>query len=198
MQGQYDVTSLVNNYDNGVTQADATIRQIFDSLQKKGYLADSLVLILADHGEALGERGTKDFGHVNWLYQEFIRIPLLIYDDSQATYANLKYATQIDVAPTILARLGLPIPSSWEGQSLLDPDHKPYSFHQTRLVNPVYAILFRTGVAVYKYLYRSRDQKEELYELNGDPGEKYNLLSSADPSLVEQLRAKLAEYLARR
>lgn len=196
MQGKYNVTSLVNNYDNGIIQADAMIQQIFDSLQEKGYLADSLVVILADHGEGLGERDEKDFGHVNSLYQEFIRIPLLFYDSSQTTYTNLKYATQIDVAPTILARLGLLVPSSWQGQSLLSPDNRPYSFHQTKLVNPAYAIVFRTDGFTYKYLYRTQDRREELYDLNNDPGETKNLMLSADQSLIMQLRAKLAEYLS--
>lgn len=195
-QGKYDVTALVNSYDNGIIQADATIQQLFDDLQKKGYLANSLVVILADHGEGFGERGVKDFGHVNSLYQEFIHIPLLFYDNSQTAYLNLRYATQIDVAPTILARLGLLVPSSWQGQSLLGPDAKRYSFHQTKLVNPAYAILYRGAGLIYKYLYRAQDRKEELYELNSDPGETKNLMSSADQSLILQLRAKLAEYLA--
>jgi hypothetical protein len=196
MQGKYDVTSLVNNYDNGIVQADATIQQIFAILEKKGYLNDGLLVILADHGEGLGERGAKDFGHVNSLYQEFIRIPLLFYDTSPTVYANLKYATQIDVAPTILARLGLLIPASWQGQSLFSPDSRPYSFHQTKLVNPVYAIVFRMDGFIYKYIYRAVDRKEELFELHSDPGETRNRMSSVDQSLIKQLRAKLAEYLA--
>jgi glucan phosphoethanolaminetransferase (alkaline phosphatase superfamily) len=196
IRGNYDVLSLVNNYDNGIVQADAVIRQIFESLQRKGYLANALVIILADHGEGLGDRGEKDFGHLNSLHQEFIRIPLLIYDDSPTAYANLTYATQIDVAPTVLARLGLLIPPSWQGQSLLGPDQNRYTFHQTRLFTPAYAILFRAQGVTYKYLYRSQDRKEELYELNSDPDEKNNLVSSADPSLIDRMRTKLAEYVA--
>jgi glucan phosphoethanolaminetransferase (alkaline phosphatase superfamily) len=195
VRGKYNVTSLVNNYDNGIIQADAMIRQIFESLQTKGYLSNALVVILADHGEGLGDRGENGFGHVNSLYQEFIRIPLLIYDDSPTAYANLTYATQIDVAPTILARLGLSIPPSWQGQSLLGTDQNRYSFHQTRLVLPAYAILFRARGATYKYIYSSRDRKEELYELTSDPNEKNSLMRSADPSLIEQMRTKLSEYL---
>jgi glucan phosphoethanolaminetransferase (alkaline phosphatase superfamily) len=140
-KGEYDRETVVNNYDNGVTQADATIKEIFAALQQKGYLQNSLVVILADHGEGLGDRGANGFGHVNSLHQEFIRIPMLIYDDSPAQYANLKFATQVDVAPTILDRLGLMIPSSWEGASLLKPNIKSFTIHQTSLRNPCYAVL---------------------------------------------------------
>ena len=58
------------------------VEAIFAALDQKGYLPNSLIVILADHGEGLGERGKASYGHVSSLYQEFIRIPLLIYDDS--------------------------------------------------------------------------------------------------------------------
>jgi phosphoglycerol transferase MdoB-like AlkP superfamily enzyme len=111
IHGEYDITSLVNSYDNGVIEADATIRRIFETLKTKRFLDQSLVVILADQGEGLGERGAKDFGHIKWLYQEFIRIPLLIYDDSEPFTGRLDYATQIDVAPTVIDWLGLSIPA---------------------------------------------------------------------------------------
>lgn len=149
-------------------------------------------------GDGLGDRNENAYGHGRSLYQEIIHIPLLIYDDPKTVYANLKFATQIDVAPTILARLGLSIPASWQGQSLLNPDGTQFEFHQTNLLDPNYAILFRTQGAVYKYLYRTWDGAgiEELYELTGDPKETHNLFPAADPSLIKQMRAKLEEYLA--
>ncbi|MFN2454331.1 MAG: sulfatase [Pyrinomonadaceae bacterium] len=195
VEGKYDTTALINNYDNGIVQADAMIQQIFDRLREKGYLENSLVVILADHGEGLGERAVEGYGH-GPLYQERIRIPLLIYDDSKTVYANLKYATQIDIAPTIIERLGLPVPASWQGQSLLSPDSRQYEFHQTKFRNPSYAVLFRTNETVYKYLFEKRNGREELYELNSDPHETHNLMPVADPLLIKGMKAKLEEYLA--
>jgi glucan phosphoethanolaminetransferase (alkaline phosphatase superfamily) len=194
MQGEIDPVALVNNYDNGITQADATIELLFDWLKRKGYLDQSIVVILSDHGEGLGERGQNDFGHNTSLYQEFLRIPLLIYDD--ASYANLDFATQIDVAPTILGRLGLSIPDNWQGESLLSANHRQYSFHQTSLRNPTYAVMFRTQGAIYEYLYKTGDRSEELYELTSDPLERHNLINSADAALIKRLRDKFAEYLS--
>src|SRR5204862_5169484 len=118
-----DETVAKNNYDNGIVEADATIEKLFGKLREKGYLANSLIVILADHGEGLGDHGLgwAGLGHLRTMYQESIRIPLLIYDESDVHYGNLKFATQIDVAPTIVDRLGLRIPPSWEGRSLLSP-----------------------------------------------------------------------------
>jgi sulfatase-like protein len=193
--GELSPSLVTNYYDNGILQADAIIKGIFESLKQKGYLDTSLVVILADHGEALGQRDRSLYGHVNDLYQEYVRIPLLIYDDSEANYANLNYATQLDVAPTVLDRLGLEIPSNWQGRSLLGPDAEPYSFHQTRTYPSTYAVVYRTDRATYKYLKHSA-RDEELYELISDPGETQNLVSTADPAIIERMRAKLAESLA--
>ena len=107
----------LNNYDNGIVQADNNIRDLFTQLARKGYLQNSIVVITGDHGESLGERNR--YGHTLNLYAEEVMPPLLIYDPEPVTYRNLRVARQIDVAPTILDRLGLPVPSDWDGRSLL-------------------------------------------------------------------------------
>lgn len=194
-RGEFDSASVTNYYDNGVIQTDAIIKGIFEGLERKGYLDKSIVLILSDHGEGLGQKDHALYGHVNYLYQESIRIPLLIYDDPQAKYDELKYATQIDVAPTVVDRLGLEAPSCWQGRSLLDPGGSQYSFHQTATSFPSYAVIYRTDRAIYKYL-RQHGQGEALYELVSDPGEKHNLIETGDQAIITHMREKLAENLA--
>jgi glucan phosphoethanolaminetransferase (alkaline phosphatase superfamily) len=192
LKGEYDRTTVTNNYDNGVTQADATIKEVFAALDQKGYLQNSIVVVLSDHGEGLGDRGSAGFGHTSSLHQEFISIPLLIYDDPGTDYANLKFATQIDVAPTIVDRLGLIIPAGWEGSSLLRSAIKPINIHQTSLRNPCYAVLNRTDPTIYKYISCSLGRTEELYELVSDPREQRNLIDTADASLVQRMRQEVA------
>jgi glucan phosphoethanolaminetransferase (alkaline phosphatase superfamily) len=193
---RYDAVTKTNNYDNGVIQADATIQEIFQSLKQKGYLDDSLVVILSDHGEGLGERGPDYYSHTLTLYQEFLRIPLLIYDAAEPKYGNLEFATQTDVAPTVVNRLGLSIPPSWQGRSLLDPNIKQFSYHETiRIKVPIYAVFDRTEGAIYKYIHAG-DKEDELYELVSDPHERQNLMARADAGLIARLKTKLAEYLS--
>jgi glucan phosphoethanolaminetransferase (alkaline phosphatase superfamily) len=186
--------SFINGYDNGLTQADAIVRELFDVLKEKGYLDRSLVVILSDHGEALGERGpSPHFGHIEALYQEYVHIPLFIHDDPTVEYRNLKFATQLDVAPTIVERLGLPVPPSWQGRSLLRPEPAArYTFHQTTNAQPVRMVVFRTPDATYKYM-RSQGT-EELYEIVSDPQEQTNLVTAARADLLEDLRTRLSEY----
>ena len=190
---EYDRTSVVNSYDNGVLQADDTIRQLFDVLDRKGYLRDSIVVITADHGEALAERADGMYGHINWLYQELITIPMLIYDASPVEYRGLAYGSQLDVAPTIVDRLGLPIPESWEGVSLLDETRPRQTVHQTRLTRPCFAIIDYTPAQIWKYL-QCDSGREELYDLTRDPQEHYSLVWKGDAVPTAQFRTALAEW----
>jgi hypothetical protein len=181
-----------DRYDDKVRQADDIIRQLFDGLAAKGYLDDALVVVTSDHGEGLGER---HWAHGWDLYNEDIRIPLLLYDAPPATYANLAFATQVDIAPTILDRLGLPIPESWDGRSLLAPAVKRFSFHQTYFIPNRFAVLYRADNALFKYIATPQYQQEELYDLARDPRELQNVAALPSP-LIELLRDKLRTYLS--
>ncbi len=195
--GEYDREAVVNNYDNGVLQADAMIEQLFATLDKKGYLRDSLVIITSDHGEGLGATAREGYGHITSLYQEFINIPMLIYDARDPGWPPLPFGTQLDIAPTIVDRLGLPIPSSWEGQPLTRPVQSRTTFHQTALKTPRYALLHWTPDAIWKYHYMFLGRREEVYELHSDPGERRDRQFTMDPALLQFLREETAARRAR-
>ena len=180
-----------DRYDDKVAQADGIIQQIFAALDAKHYLDDAMVVVTGDHGEGLGER---HWTHGWFLYDEDIRIPMLFYDAPAANDLQLSFATQVDIAPTILDRLGLPIPASWQGQSLLAPTAKRFSFHETYFLPPRYAVIYRADEALYKFISTPRYGKEELYDLTHDRGEKGNL-AAGRPALVRLLRDKLRAYL---
>jgi glucan phosphoethanolaminetransferase (alkaline phosphatase superfamily) len=181
-----DQLNKPDRYDDKVRQADGIIRQLFEALKAKHYLDDAVVIVTADHGEGLGER---HWAHGWNLYDEDIRIPLLIYDAPPVRYPDLSFATQIDIAPTILDRLGLPIPSSWEGQSLLSPSTTRTTCHQTYFVPHRFAIVYRRPGSLFKFIATPQYGKEELYDLLHDRGEVHNLVTE-QPALVSMLREK--------
>lgn len=193
--GQAAVQALINNYDNGILEADHSIERIFSTLGAKGYLAHSIVVILGDHGEGFGEHG--HFAHTKYLYQEVLHIPLLIYDDTDTRYANLEFATQSDIAPTILDRLGLSVPAAWQGHSMLSEGPKSFSTHWTDRGRPWHAVVYRVNGLTYKYLYQTRwgSLVEELYELGADPGERRNLMLLSVPpgAVLDVVRRKAAQ-----
>ena len=189
LDNEYDHHVLVNRYDDGVLQSDSVIKDIFKALNEKGYLSDSIIFILADHGDGLGEHGHN--GHDHYVYQEDIGIPMLIYDPGEPPYANLEFASQPDVAVTILDRLHLPIPSTWQGRSLLNPEIKEFIYSQTRNDPPLISIIYRNGDIIYKYI--QGPKKEDLYELTKDPGEHNNLVQTADPALIRRMRSQISQ-----
>jgi len=178
-----------DRYDDKVLQVDGIITQLFDALRAKHYLDDAIVVVTGDHGEGLGER---HWAHGWHLYNEDIRIPLLLYDPDRR-YPDLSFATQVDIAPTIVDRLGLPIPASWEGESLLAPSRRRFTLHQTYFVPNRYAVLYRDDKALFKFIATPQYGTEELYDLKTDRGEAHNL-ATEQPALAALLRDKVRAY----
>lgn len=166
----------INFYDNGVKQADYIIKNIYESLKSRGYLENSLMIILGDHGEGLGEHGF--FNHAYHLYNEFINIPILFIRTDHKKNLYLDYASQIDIAPTILDLINIPIPSVWEGKSLTVEHRQRETYHQTTWSTPILSIVKKDNDQFYKYL-KFKNQCI-YYHLNQDPGEQKPLQSSCD------------------
>ncbi len=106
----------VSAYDSGIHHVDAHIRRAFEGL---GWNENTLVIVTADHGEELGERG--HFGHGASLFSEVLDIPFLIYLPSGADGGHRvkDRVSLIDVLPTLRAVAGLPTSASDAGVSLL-------------------------------------------------------------------------------
>ena len=187
-----DSTYYRNNYDNGILQADSYIKKILEDLEKKGYLQNSIVVITADHGESVGERHT--WGHIGNVYNEQIRIPLLIFDsDTGIHYDKHRFAEQPDIAATIIERLGLPKPASWEGQSLLRDSFDRFAYHS---VYDDYAIIDRSDNRIRKFYYHALTNIEELYDLEADSFEQKNTIGMAAPDYLITLRQKMKLFLS--
>ncbi len=184
-----NVENYTNYYDNGILQADDYVKEIFKILYSKKYLQNSIVILTSDHGEALGERG--EFGHGKSVFTDQLLIPILIYDTDTVQYKNTKYATTLDIAPTIVDRLGLPIPETWKGNSLYTEEPREYTFHQ---IYEHYAIIHTTENSQFKYVYNRKTNKQEIYDLKNDLLETNNLIDSLNIEYVNSLRNKLSQF----
>lgn len=103
-------------YLSEVAYFDAALGRLLGYLKQDGWLEDSLVVFFSDHGEALGESGY--FGHHVYLNGWMIDIPLVLWHEELVPAQPRVGVSLVDVAPTVLHFLGLPIPSDIEGQSL--------------------------------------------------------------------------------
>jgi arylsulfatase len=122
--GEIDVEEtarLAALYDAEVAASDAALRALFEALERHGVLDRAYVVVTSDHGEEFDEHGS--FLHGRALYEESIRVPLLLVPPAHATrlqgIAVDDDVSLIDVAPTLLELLGLPPEPRFEGRSLL-------------------------------------------------------------------------------
>jgi glucan phosphoethanolaminetransferase (alkaline phosphatase superfamily) len=182
-----------NYYDGGVLQADDEIGQLLGGLEAKGYLRDALVVITADHGEALGEHGK--FSHAGSVYEQLLRVPLLTlrYVDGRAQPGRNypQWSSQVDIAPTILHELGMPIPSSWSGRALQAGATPGFTFYQMVPYLGLYD--HRDPGHLWKFFYNASTQEEYAFDLKADPQEQRNLALTAPAALRAQWRARLRE-----
>ncbi len=107
-------------YFNELLYMDWTITSIIDELKESGLLDKTLVVITADHGEMLGEDGGP-VGHGWSITPELANVPLIILDPGRPGYhVNPTIGSQVDLLPTILETLGIPLPAGelYQGASL--------------------------------------------------------------------------------
>jgi choline-sulfatase len=190
-------------YDAELEYVDHLMGSFQQALKDQGWWDRSLVVLLADHGESLGEHGEDSHG--TFIYQSTLQVPLMIHwpagAPDQPGSVGLPVAL-IDVAPTVLDFLHVPPPPSFAGRSLMDQagaGRPGFDSH------PVYAESLHThdafGWAPLRSL-RDGDFKyieaptPELYNLRDDPHEQRNLARAA-PARALALKGQLAQLLAR-
>ena len=181
---------VVNFYDNGVVQSDATIGGLLATLERKGYLRDTVVAITADHGESLGEHGL--YQHANSVREQALRVPFLLLSYGHRPGGQIdarRLASQVDIAPTLLDELGLPLPPTWTGTPLQQPSTRQFTFFQE--LAEVGLFDHREPDSVWKYWFDARGGQEYAFNLSLDPHERLNLIESAPLPLKREWRLKV-------
>ncbi|MDP2305006.1 MAG: sulfatase-like hydrolase/transferase [Pseudomonadota bacterium] len=119
----YATTYADRPYAGEVAWVDAQVGELLRGLEQAGALEDTWVIAVADHGESLGEHGEATHGVL--LYEGATRVPLLVRPPTGTRWvpeggsvidANVSL---VDVMPTVLGALGLPVPAGLDGQDLL-------------------------------------------------------------------------------
>jgi glucan phosphoethanolaminetransferase (alkaline phosphatase superfamily) len=180
----------INFYDNGVYQADATIHELLEILERKGYLRDAVVAITADHGEALGEHG--HYVHADNVREASLRIPLLLIsfgDRPKRAIDGHAIASQVDIAPTILAELGIPPPATWSGVPLQAPAARDFTYFQER--SYIGLVDHRESPPLWKYWIDSTRRQEHVYDLSVDPREEANALAQVPAARLQEWRRRV-------
>jgi Arylsulfatase A and related enzymes len=198
-----------DHYDSEVAYDDHQLGRLFDWMEQAGRMKDTMIVIMADHGESLGERGVHK--HSSQLYNEQARIPMIIYVPETAPRRVTDYVSSIDLGATILNAVGLDYPKDYAGVSLLPMmrgeafTHPPvYAEQTTEEDSPFlppeknlvpngkkYMVVTQDG---FKLIYNRDYYAFELFNLQNDPREERNLYDSL-PETAAELRALLGRYI---
>lgn len=186
-------------YDGEVAWTDTLIGRLRATLEAHHLWDDALVVVAADHGEALGEHG--ETGHGFFVYETTIKVPLVLHGPGVTPGTTIGGPFRlVDVAPTALALLGVPaFPSPVTGRDLsasLASAATPvagttYAESLTPLLHYQWSDLRVWRDGSWKYILAPRP---ELYDLTVDPGEMTDL-SAAQPATARKLRAALEAVL---
>jgi len=196
-------------YAAEIRYMDHHLGRLLDALKTRGLDRDTLVAIVADHGEGLGDHGWR-FHRL--LYQEQIRVPLLLRIPGVAGGGRIaELVRSIDIFPTVLDYLGLggSIPDDIQGRSLrplLEGDHDSPRIAYADQINvfdenakmiqrrPNDLLLHSVQDQRWKLTYRPLlPGASELYDLEQDPAEMNDLFRADHPE-ARRLLAELAEH----
>jgi arylsulfatase A-like enzyme len=190
---------FVNEYDRELIYLDHWLEALFQHLESSGLAKRTLVVLTSDHGEFLGEH--ELINHMKDLYNEVVNVPLIVWEPGAQAGRVTQPAQSLDVFPTILRYLGLPVPPGAQGQGVLETDHPTVSELHYALPGLLHGpegdrydrILRTIRVDGYRYFNSTRGE-ERAFHLRDDPLEARSLIAER-PDLAAAGRARLEEWL---
>jgi arylsulfatase A-like enzyme/Flp pilus assembly protein TadD len=187
-------------YDGEIVYTDRALGKLLDAVERLGLHENTLIILAGDHGESLGEH--QENFHGTFVYDATVRVPMIIRAPGGRRGARVAdIASTLDVMPTALDALGIPVPEGVEGFSLMPavtgsgrvPARTLYleSVYPSATYGWAEVRAVRTPSLKYVDL-----PGAEVYDLDDDPRELNNL-HGKDPRLAQAGRAEFRELTAR-
>jgi arylsulfatase A-like enzyme len=205
-----DVEHLLALYDGEITYWDHYFGQMMNYLDGLGLLDNSIIIVTSDHGQMFGEH--NKWVHRNSLYEEVLRVPMMLRYDGviAAGHVAPEPVSTIDLTPTILDLVGLPVPEGLDGISLRyqaqgqpsDLNRAVYAEMESEpdldsfghwIAPPTDLRSVRQGD--WKYIHRvGYEAGGELYELQSESLYEQEDVLAEQPEMVESLLERLREH----
>ena len=194
-----DVERLVALYDGGIRfMNDQLIGTLMNRLRKYDLAKNTLIIFTADHGEEFLQHG--DFLHKE-LYDEHVQVPLIMkFPDREDWRGKIvqNQASHVDIVPTILEYLALPIPILAQGTSLIRSlEGKGLDlpvFSERIVISDVPDMKKAIRTLDWKYIWWPTEKKKELFHLVGDPGELSNV-AEEQAETAKKLHRQLEDWM---
>lgn len=202
-----DMVEVIRNYYRAMKAVDDSVGRLVDTLKELELFESTLFVFTSDNGFLLGEHGLID---KRCMYEESIRIPMIMTCPElfEGSRVEERIVLNIDVAPTLLEAASLDVPPQMQGQSFLTlPTDPKQPWRSSFLYEYFWEAAFPetpTVVGVrtdrYKYVtYHGVWDSNELYDLERDPQEMHNLVSTGRRkriSVEDEQKALLARLQA--
>jgi arylsulfatase A-like enzyme len=187
----------VELYDAEIAWMDFQFARVIERLERLGVLDETLICVIADHGEGLGQHDNWTHG---WLHREQIRVPLVLSGPGVASEMVIDQPVRlIDLFPTFSELFDVELKrETYNGISLL-----PLLDKATESARIVYAevhhdiddflgrdpAMFCLEQGDWKYIHRPETGQHELYHVAEDPTELKNLYTADHPQAAKLLTA---------
>ncbi|MBN2587636.1 MAG: sulfatase [Candidatus Fermentibacteraceae bacterium] len=176
------MAQMIALYDGELAYTDSQIGRLVQYMNGRGLLHNTLIVIVADHGEEFGEHGRILHGFQ--LYEETTRVPLIVIgQDIPAGYVDHNVVGHIDIMPSILDYLDVPVPQQAQGRSFfgLEQDAQPELLPASGYFSSGDWIVVRYDSL--KVFWNTADDLSKMFDIQLDRGELNPL--PADSLLVD-------------
>ncbi len=208
----FDLRDLIAYYCDAVACTDDLIGDLLGALDEEGLSDNTIVVLSADHGELLGNHGTFNKDR---LYEEAVRVPMIYRHPGGfgGSVSTAQVASNVDIAPTVLAACGLDVPAHMQGQSLLpvlrgdraaaDRDHAfieaagypGISYAMQHSLMGMRTPTHKFGVEVEEDDRAVRNDRAVFHDLRKDPFELENLArTDQQPNIADGMREALLAW----
>ena len=166
-------TGIAAEYGAEVESTDREVGRFLRGLQASERSADTVVVVFADHGENLGERGSRGGHHGVSVYDEDVHVPLMVRVPGMQARRIGAPVSLVDIAPTVLELVGAPALADSDGRSLagyLLGEPPPATWTLSEYYEPPYYL--RAVVADrFKLIADTGNNVSRLFDVRADPGE---------------------------
>lgn len=181
---------VLAHYYASIAQLDAQVGRVLSAMKEKASFDNTIIVFTSDHGEYLG------YHHLllkaGPMYDPLVKVPLIIKWNG-GTRESIRTDSLIsltDLAPTILGRIGVEVPSSMSGRNLANSVPRKYVFAESGVEH---GLEYMVRSERYKLLWRG--ESEMLFDLGSDPFELNNLADSPNhKELIKELRDALLRW----
>ena len=192
-------------YDAEIWSTDRQVGRLLDAVEERFGADGAVVIVAADHGDAFGEHGK--IGHSGQIFEELVRIPLLIRIPGAAPKTSPMLASLLDLTPTVLDVVGVRTRARFEGRSLLGhlegaaPDRDRMVFEELRWGRADKRGATAVHWGRYHLLVDASTDATQLFDVEADPAEQEPLAITGRRRWVERtlhdavrgLRARIDE-----